>query len=77
MADLKTKYKYIHFEKMVEFDALTDKPVYVCKNNSFDTLLAQIFWYDVWKQYVADFSRDAVFSADCLDDISAFLAQLR
>ncbi len=73
---MKTKYKYIYFEQQTEFDALTDNPVYLCKTNRLKTILAQIYYYDVWKQYVAEFSQHSVYSSDCLDDISDFLKQL-
>jgi len=72
---MKTKYKHIHFEHQTECDALTDKPVYVCRNNRSGGALAQLGWYAPWKQYVAEFNKTAVFSADCLKDIADFMAQ--
>ena len=73
---MKTKYKYIHFENKPEFDAFMGQPVYACKNNRYGDQLAQIYFYAPWKQYVADFSKTVVFSADCLADIQDFLNQV-
>jgi len=35
-----------------------------------------VYYYKDWTQYVANFAKNAVFSADCLADIQDFLNQL-
>jgi len=39
-------------------------------------LLGSIDYYETWRQYVFTGSRYCCFSADCLDEISAFLKRL-
>ena len=67
---MKTKYKYIHFSQS-EFSG----DVWICKD-AIRTPLAWVYYYKDWTQYVANFAKNAVFSADCLADIQDFLNQL-
>jgi len=70
---MKTKYKYISFEK------IEDKPktsVWVCfsKNNY---PLGKIKWYQTWRQYCFLPNDLIVLSRGYLDDISDFIKQLK
>jgi hypothetical protein len=71
---MKTKYKYVYFEKTRGF--IRADELWECVNRRDGDILANVFWYEVWNTHVVSFARSAVFSADCLDDISHFLNQL-
>lgn len=68
---MKTRYKYITFHK---------RPLdgtWVCCTNSDGYVLGKCSYYGAWGQWVlGDIGCCAEFSADCLDDIAAFLRQL-
>lgn len=72
---MKTKYKYIHFEKINENDADSDAE-WDCKNNKSKCVLGIIEYYGRWKQYVFEAYGDCVFNVDCLNDIVDFMKQL-
>lgn len=67
------KYKHLHF-KPIELEP--EKTIWRCFDNDSQTQLADLGYYDGWKQYVVTFSRDAVFKAACLADIRHFLELL-
>jgi len=45
---------------------------YVVLNRKTNDLLAVIDYYPGWKQYVARFKPDCIFSSECLNDIARF-----
>ncbi len=67
--ELKTKYKYIHFDETV-------KGTWYCYNNSSEGDLGRATYYKRWKQWVMEFEGDMVFNNQCLIDIADFLTQL-
>lgn len=69
---MNTRYKFIHFEP----SGRTPRPVWSCINNRAGDVLAHLYWYQPWRQYVMQADPDAVFSADCLADIQHFIGQL-
>ena len=50
------------------------KPVYSINNKKSGAPLAQVFWYQPWRQWCARFHEDSVWSNDCLMDLAGFLA---
>ena len=73
-AELKTRYKYIHFLK------IADKPktsVWSCCNNKSEEELGQIKWYPGWRQYCYFPTTQAVYSVGCFEDVNDFMRQLR
>ncbi len=68
---MKTKYEHIYFEKDND-----DPVIWDCHNNKGYGVLGFVDYYKVWKQFVFNSADCAVFSNDCLDDISHFLKQL-
>lgn len=66
---MKTKYKYIHFEK--------GGIGYICFNTKSKDDLGLIEWYAPWRRWVFwPDNSDVILSSDCLDDISHFMNQL-
>ncbi|MCK5016251.1 MAG: hypothetical protein KAS32_04190 [Candidatus Peribacteraceae bacterium] len=65
------KYKHIYFTKSTQIQA--EKPIYECRNNKSKEIIAVIYWYPQWKQFVFGFYEDAVFSQSCLLDIVDFI----
>ena len=73
MTEIKTQYKYIHFEK------IADKPmtsVWSCRNNTGDYEIGIVKWNPGWRQYCFFPSSDMVFSPGCMKDIIDFIAAL-
>ena len=66
---MKTKYKYIYFEKV--------DGQWCCFNNKSGCALGWIQYYRKWKLYVIEFEPGCVFNNTCLTDISHFLRQLQ
>ena len=84
MAELKTRYKYIHFghlntEMLLNDDKEgdTNNDIWECRNNETDMSLGEIEYYPPWRQYVITFNEDCVFNNECLRDIAHFLKQLK
>jgi hypothetical protein len=61
--------------KFIEFDEVMPHPegVWVIRNKRSRDILGRIEWYARWRQYVAIFSEDVVWSQDCLADVSEFI----
>lgn len=64
-------FKFIRFEK--RDDRHGGKPVYAIVNKRSGGELGQAFYYPPWRQWCARFDEDAVWSQDCLTDVSEFL----
>ena len=70
---MKTRYKYIHFERM----ETTDRDyLWVCLNNRYGDPLGHVEYETHWHTHIFKPAHGTVFSADCLDDISKFMKQL-
>ena len=73
---MKTKYKYIKFIKFQTKEHVKHD-IYICLTNGKpESMLGKVEYYYPWKQYVFEPNEFAVFSSDCLDDISHFISQL-
>ena len=67
MAELKTKYKHIRFEKCGEDWQCTNK---------HEESMGIVEYYIPWRRFVFEPFAGFVYSHDCLADISHFLQQL-
>ncbi len=65
---MKTKFRFIEF-----VSTPTIQNCWACLNNRSREPLGGVEWYKPWKQYIFNASETAVFSADCLRDIAAFM----
>ena len=72
---MKTRYKYIHFER-VPHCLCGGFPLWDCRNNKTDNGLGVIGWCAQWREYVLTPDQNTIFSADCCRDIADFLGQL-
>jgi lipopolysaccharide biosynthesis glycosyltransferase len=71
--EMKTKYKYIYFEKVTGQNIGTE---WICYNK-LDEILGYAAYCKPWKQCVFEsYDENRVFSASCLRDIADFLEQL-
>jgi len=66
-----TRYRFIHF---VLGSRIT--PFWMIRNNKTGHQLGRVSYYRTWNQWVVQFEPDAVFAADCLEDIRHFLKNL-
>jgi hypothetical protein len=72
---MKTRYKYIHFEKTEEI--VHSERVWNCCNNRSGKILAKVFYYKPWKEYCfTQAEQDVVFNDGCLLDMVDFIRQL-
>lgn len=82
MSELKTRFKYIHFERILNPGKKTQK--WMCRNNRSGAELGRIRWESSWRQYVFetvvepedDYGWWVYFSRGCLRDIADFIDQL-
>lgn len=68
---MKTRYKFIHFEKSEELDG------YFCKNNKSRDVLGFVNYYTSWHTYVFEGIDGCVFNISCLQDICHFMGQIQ
>lgn len=71
--EVKTKYPHIHF---IEIPTQSKTSVWSCYVNNSSDELGQIRWYVRWGQYCYFPVAQAIYSADCLNDIAYFIMQL-
>lgn len=72
---MKLKYKHINFER-VESGISRVVVQWWVMNNRHGDRLAWIDWHPGWKQYVMTSEQRVIWSADCLRDVSTFMAEL-
>lgn len=70
---MKTRYKYIRFEKIDSPPSTKDWKV-MSKNGAM--LLGDIVFYETWSEFCFAPANMTVFSVDCLQDIIHFIGQL-
>jgi hypothetical protein len=70
---MKTKYRYIHFEKSGGGLDNSGKPGWWCRNNNSDDTLGTIVWFPAWRQHVFSPCKDTIYSVDCMLDIIDFI----
>jgi hypothetical protein len=71
--ELKTRYKYVHFESPEEEQKHSR---WMVVNNKSGALLAWLKWYSGWRQYCFYPLYGTMFSHSCLADIVNFIKQL-
>lgn len=69
-----TKFKIVYFE-LIEKKERTS--VWGCYKNAGSTLMGVVRWEDAWRQYCFYPEPDIVFSADCMEEVSWFIKNLR
>jgi hypothetical protein len=71
---MQTKYEYLTFEKAAQQPAKTS--VWECKNAKSRAVLGEVKWFGSWRRYCYFPTVQAVYSAECLNDIADFIGQL-
>lgn len=77
--DMKTKYKFIHFEERSDelFKNNSVRKVFIIRNNKSNSNLGSIEWCAPWNRYCFIPNEVAIFDASCLADIQHFIGQLK
>lgn len=70
MSKLKKVYKHITIKSFSKYEG---KPIYYVIHNKSSYPIGLIYWCSVWKRFVSGFESGAVFSANCLHDITDFM----
>lgn len=65
------RFKYFYVE-----DSEIIRGTKAVHNNRSHDMLANIEWYAPWRQWVAQFSYNAIFSHDCLSDLAGYMRDL-
>lgn len=73
---MKTRYKYIHFVKLL-WSKQQSEDFWGCFNNKTGDRLGTVDWFDNWQQYELSTSENAGFTIGCLRDIADFMQQLK
>ena len=66
--------KFIRFERAAELHG--GRACYWIINKRAGDIIGRVLWYPAWRSYVCEFSPGSVWSAGCLDDVSARLKEL-
>jgi hypothetical protein len=66
------EYKYIRFTSITK-DGI---PMRLCQNKKHGDTLGHCFYYHQWKQWVFTAVPSAVFSIECLNDVTDYMAYL-
>ncbi len=69
------KTKWLSFEKQIKPEGRKTDIFHVYTEERF--LLAKIYWYGSWRQYVIEPSPNTVYEINCLTDITTFLTDLK
>lgn len=72
--EIKTEFKYIRFF-LVEIKR--KKSVWRCLNRRSGGELGVVKWFSYWRQYCYFPTVEAIYSTECLDDISEFIKSLK
>jgi len=69
-------YKFIHVGRNVGLDEHAGKPIYYIFNNKGNYAMGRILYYPAWRQWVATFDEEAVWSTGCLEDVNKAISQI-
>ena len=67
---------YKHIEIIPYGTTEDERPMHLVRNRRSAAVLATVMWYPRWKQYVAEFTPNTVWSAGCLRDVQEFMSNL-
>lgn len=73
-AEMKTRYKHIHFKEFRE--PFIEGRCFMIVNNKTEASLGTIYFYPQWKKYVFEGFEGCCFDVNCLNDIIDFINQL-
>ena len=69
-------YKFIRIGRDANLDQHAGKPIWYIFNRKAGDALGRIVYYPPWRQWVATFSEESVWSAGCLADVQDAIARL-
>ena len=70
------RYKFIYIARNVEKDEHAGKPIYYIFNSKSREAIGRILWSPHWRQWVATFSEDSVWSVGCLQDVATAIGHI-
>ncbi len=70
------KYQFIYVARNVELDEHAGRPVYYIFNSKTRSALGRILYYPRWRQWVATFAEDAIWSTGCLADVKTAIEHI-
>ena len=62
-------YKFIYLGRDNDLDEHEGKPIWYIFNRKSRQALGRVLYYPAWRQWVASFSEDSIWSAGCLTDV--------
>jgi len=69
-------YEHITIGRDANRDTHAGKPIYYIFNRKAGYCMGRIFYYPSWRQWVAQFSEESIWSAGCLADVQAAIARI-
>ncbi len=70
------RFKFIHIKKGDLDNLYGGKPRYYIYNNRSGDMLATLYWYAPWRQWCVQFDLNTIWSASCLADVNAAIAEI-
>ena len=70
-------YQYIYVGRNVEKDEHAGKPIWYIFNRKSQQAIGRILWYPRWRQWVATFAEESVWSSGCLKDVKDAMEHIR
>ena len=69
-------YHFIRIGQAADGEQHAKRPLYWIVNRSSSESIGQIFYYPQWRQWVARFDPDSMWSAGCLADVADAIAKI-
>jgi len=69
-------YRFVRIGQSVDGEQHAKHPLYWIVNRKSSKSIGQIFYYAPWRQWVARFDPDSVWSAGCLTDVADAIAKI-
>ncbi len=72
------KYKHISVKKPATLPMFADEPrTYHIENNKTGNVLARVYYWPKWRQYVCEFYHGCIWSTSCLTDVQDALNKIK
>jgi len=69
-------YKFIRIGRDTGSETWAGKPVWYIFNRRDGGAIGRLLWYTGWRMWIASFSEESIWSADCLADVQDAIARL-
>lgn len=64
------RYRFIYVARNMELDEHAGRPIWYIFNTKSREAIGRIIYYPQWRQFVATFSEESIWSTGCLADVA-------